>query len=65
MEATPHRQSAKILMFPLASRGTAKVLSSRAKFEAEVASLRGKLTDFGSAWYHDEAIQDARQTRPL
>lgn len=65
MEATPHRQSAKILTFPLASRGPAKILSSRAKFEAELVSLRGKLTDFGSAWYHDEAIQDVQQKPPL
>lgn len=65
MEATPHRPSAKILTFPLASRGPAKILSSRAKFEAELASLRGQLTDFGSAWYHDEAIQDAQRQRPV
>ncbi len=60
MEATPHPQSAKILMFPLASRGSAKILSSRAKFEAELASLRGKVADFGSAWYHEEAVRDDR-----
>ena len=65
METTPHRQSAKILMFPLASRGPAKTLSSRAKFEAELASLEGQLTDFDGAWYHDDAIQDAQRKKPI
>ncbi|TIX84161.1 MAG: DUF2735 domain-containing protein [Mesorhizobium sp.] len=54
MEITPTRQSAKILMFPVAARASASNLSGKAKFAAELASLRNR-ADFGSGWYHEAA----------
>jgi hypothetical protein len=63
MEITSTRPSAKILMFPVAARASASNLSGKAKFAAELASLRGVLTDFGSGWYHEAAIEDTKQDR--
>jgi hypothetical protein len=63
MESISTRPSAKILMFPVAGRGSASNLSDKAKFAAELASLRGVRTDFGDGWYHDAAIEEARQDR--
>ncbi|MCP9230210.1 DUF2735 domain-containing protein [Mesorhizobium sp. LMG 17147] len=62
MEITSTRQSAKILMFPVAARASASNLSGKAKFAAELASLRNR-TDFESAWYHEAAIEEAKQDR--
>ncbi|GLS41669.1 hypothetical protein GCM10010869_72660 [Mesorhizobium tianshanense] len=63
MEITSTRQSAKILMFPVAARKSASNLSGKAKFAAELALLRNITTDFGSGWYHDAAIEEAEQAR--
>ncbi|RWB32626.1 MAG: DUF2735 domain-containing protein [Mesorhizobium sp.] len=62
MEITPTRQSAKILMFPVAARASASNLSGKAKFAAELASLRNR-ADFGSGWYHEAAVEEAKQDR--
>ncbi|TIN30253.1 MAG: DUF2735 domain-containing protein [Mesorhizobium sp.] len=61
MELTSARPSAKILMFPAAARAAASNLSGKAKFAAELASLRGVQTDFGDGWYHDAAIEEESQ----
>ncbi|TIO05333.1 DUF2735 domain-containing protein [Mesorhizobium sp.] len=63
MEIPSTRQSAKILMFPVAARASASNLSGKAKFAAELASLRSNRTDFGSGWYHEAAIEEAKQDR--
>ena len=63
MENTSARQSAKILMFPVAARVPASNLSGKAKFAAELASLRNVRADFGSGWYHEAAIEEAQQDR--
>ncbi|RWC57173.1 DUF2735 domain-containing protein [Mesorhizobium sp.] len=63
MELTSARPSAKILMFPAAARVTASNLSGKAKFAAELASLRGARADFGDGWYHEAAIEDEAQGR--
>ena len=63
MENISTRPSAKILMFPLTTRASASNLSGKAKFAAELASLRGVRADFGDGWYHDAAIEDAKQDR--
>ena len=59
MEMMSTRPSAKILMFPVAARASASNLSGKAKFAAELASMRDKLTDYGSGWYHEAAIEEA------
>ena len=46
MEVTSSRPSAKILMFPLAARNSASNLGAKAKFAAEIASLRYTLCRF-------------------
>ncbi|QND64864.1 DUF2735 domain-containing protein [Mesorhizobium loti] len=61
MEIISTQPSAKILMFPAAARVTASNLSGKAKFAAELASLRGVRTDFGDGWYHDAAIEEEAQ----
>ncbi|QPC93197.1 DUF2735 domain-containing protein [Mesorhizobium sp. INR15] len=63
MEVTSARPSAKILMFPVAVRASASNLSGKAKFAAELASLRGVRADFGDGWYHEAAIEQAEQER--
>jgi hypothetical protein len=63
MEITPTRPSAKILMFPVAARASASNLGVKAKFAAELASLRDHHLDFGESWYHEAAIQEAEQAR--
>ena len=63
MEITSARPSAKILMFPLAARAAASNLGVKAKFAAELASMRDHLTDFGSGWYHEAAIEEAQHDR--
>ena len=47
MEVVHSRPSAKILMFPLAARNSASNLGGKAKFAAELASLRDVGADFG------------------
>jgi uncharacterized protein DUF2735 len=63
MEITSARPSAKILMFPVAARAAASNLGVKAKFAAELASLRDQPLDHGGAWYHEAAIADAEQPR--
>jgi hypothetical protein len=62
MEITSARPSAKILMFPVASRTPASNLGVRAKFAAELASLRNTQADF-DGWYHEAAIEEENQQR--
>ncbi|MEO5759093.1 MAG: DUF2735 domain-containing protein [Mesorhizobium sp.] len=63
MEVSSARPSAKILMFPVAVRASASNLSGKAKFAAELASLRGVRADFSDGWYHEAAIDEAEQER--
>ena len=60
MEITSARPSAKILMFPVAARAPASNLGVRAKFAAELASLRNTQADF-DGWYHEAAIEEENQ----
>jgi len=63
MQVTPSRPSAKILMFPLAGRKSALNLGAKAKFAAELASLRAGPADCGDAWYHEAAVEEESQQR--
>lgn len=60
MEVVPSRPSAKILMFPLAARKSASNLGAKAKFAAELASLRNTHADF-DGWYHEAAVEEDNQ----
>lgn len=62
MEIVSTRPTAKILMFPLAARRTASNLGAKAKFAAELASLRDTHADFDS-WYHEAAIEEENQRK--
>ncbi|RWA94331.1 MAG: DUF2735 domain-containing protein [Mesorhizobium sp.] len=62
MEIASTRPTAKILMFPLAARRTASNLGAKAKFAAELASLRDTHADFDS-WYHEAAIEEESQRK--
>jgi hypothetical protein len=64
METGSARRSAKILPFPTAARRSAAILSNKARFAAELASL-GALpsVEFGSGWYHERAVEDAARER--
>lgn len=62
MQFTQPRPSAKILMFPLAGRPSASNLGAKAKFAAELASLRTTDVDF-DAWYHEAAVEEETQRR--
>ena len=63
MEIISPRPSAKILTFPVTARLSASNLSGKAKFAAELASLRDHPLDYGEAWYHEAAIAEAEQPR--
>jgi len=62
MEVVSSRPSAKILMFPLAARKSASNLGAKAKFAAELASLRNTHADF-DGWYHEAAIEEENQRK--
>jgi len=62
MEIVPTRPSAKILMFPLAARKSASNLGAKAKFTAELASLRTTYADF-DGWYHEAAVEEEDQRK--
>ena len=60
MQVVQPRPSAKILTFPLAARRSASNLGAKAKFAAELASLRGEHIDF-DGWYHEAAVEEENQ----
>lgn len=62
MEVALSRPSAKILMFPLAAHKSASNLGAKAKFAAEVASLRNTHADF-DGWYHEAAVEEENQRK--
>ena len=62
MEIVSTRPTAKILMCPLAGRTSASNLGAKAKFAAELASLRNTHADF-DGWYHEAAIEEENQQR--
>ncbi|UDL90814.1 DUF2735 domain-containing protein [Mesorhizobium sp. PAMC28654] len=57
MEVTASQPTAKILLFPLAARKPASNLGAKAKFAAELASLRNTHADF-DGWYHEAAVEE-------
>ena len=60
MEVIAPRPTAKILPFPLAVRKPASNLGAKAKFAAELASLRNTHADF-DGWYHEAAVEEENQ----
>jgi hypothetical protein len=60
MESEPRRESAKIYAFPVKGRLTAARRIAQEKQLAEVLSQAAP-AEFGSGWYHDEAIAEARR----
>ena len=60
MTTIMHRESAKILAFPNRFRmpGSAAV----EKPLPDLAAQRSSVTACGSSWYHDAAIQEAKQS---
>ena len=63
MDANTQRPTANILNFPARGRVTASNSSAKAKFEAEVRALRKLKLASETAWYHEEAIDDAAPNR--
>ena len=61
MQPNPQPRSAAILAFPMAARRSALILSNKAKFAAELATLKGKRVDT-DGWYHQAAIEDEAKT---
>jgi hypothetical protein len=57
MAQSSHRESAKIYQFPTRDR------AGRATRIADLAPADVANADFGSAWYHDAAVQEAEQAR--
>ena len=62
MAAVSPRPTAKILPFPPAARKSALILGAKAKFAAELASLRNTHADF-DGWYHEAAVEEENQQR--
>ena len=63
MDANAQRPTAQILNFPAGGRRPASNLSAKAKFAAEVRALRKLKIAPETAWYHQEAIDDATPGR--
>jgi hypothetical protein len=63
MNASPERQTAKILPFPMRGRASAAILSNKDKFAAELASLRTLDVAGETAWYHEAAIDETARDR--
>ena len=63
MDANTQRPAAQILGFPVGGRRPASNLSAKAKFAAEVRALRKLKIAPETAWYHQEAIEDATPAR--
>lgn len=63
MEANTRRPSAQILTFPAGGRGSASFLSAKAKFAAEVRSIRKLNILAETGWYHQEAVDSAANPR--
>lgn len=57
----PERQTATIYMFPKA--GAQRMGMRQPKSLEEVLASMPQACEFGSGWYHDEAIQDT-STKP-
>jgi hypothetical protein len=62
MTSSVHRGPAKIYQFPLKARTPAGHLDD-GKRAADIASPPIADTEFGSGWYHDEAIEEAERSR--
>ncbi|TGQ64609.1 MAG: DUF2735 domain-containing protein [Mesorhizobium sp.] len=60
MEGIASRPTAKILPFPLAARKAALNLGAKAKFAAELASLRNTGVDY-DGWYHEAAVEEEQR----
>jgi hypothetical protein len=55
MTASSYRESAKIYQFPTGGR------RDEAKPAAHLAASRVAMVASGSAWYHEEAVQEAKR----
>ncbi|WP_341988759.1 DUF2735 domain-containing protein [Azorhizobium sp. AG788] len=60
MTMTSPRGTAKIYAFPLRGRATTASHDDAARLMADMA--QAPAVDFGSGWYHDAAIQDAKRS---
>jgi Protein of unknown function (DUF2735) len=60
MTENPHRQSAKILQFPAAGRSALGARRDEVKSAEPLVAPRAVKIVSG-AWYHEEAVQDARR----
>ena len=60
MNETPQRESAKIYQFPAGGRG-AKSTGRGPQAKIKELSAQYAVTDFGSGWYHDEAMREVEQ----
>jgi hypothetical protein len=58
-----HREPAKIYAFPARGRLAASGSVVRPMTAEEFAAQRIVATDFGEHWYHDAAIEDARDAK--
>ena len=63
MTANVHHGSAKIYQFPTRVRSPVGGDGEENKSAAHLASARLSSGAFGGAWYHEEAVQEAEQTR--
>ena len=60
MATTTHRETAKIYEFP--SGGGASRNRSGARGAAHPASTKIATAEYGSGWYHDDAVEEAKHT---
>lgn len=63
MTTTTHREAAKIYEFP--SGGRASRNRASASSSAHPASPKTAKAEYGSGWYHDDAIEEAEHATVL
>ena len=59
-----HPKTARIYAFPARMDAARRERLMKARMEAESAVQRSPGTDFGSAWYHEAAIEEASMSTP-
>jgi hypothetical protein len=61
MTTDVQRESAKIYAFPSRARNTGSSVSEQPSSVVELTARRLPRVEFGSGWYHEAALEEARQ----
>ena len=63
MTTVSGRESARVYQFPTKAAAATRRQSQGGQFATDVTAPRMPTVEFGSAWYHEAALQDAERSR--